>query len=393
VSFWHLLGRVGAPCVLLLLGACGRPETAGPQATPTNVNSTFAGDAGVCRVDLSPCDRIEQRQRASIQAGDASSARTPSVFRRCFFAEGGAVGLVPERSRDESRAFRVVFEARDGSAVVSERHEYQSSTHGARPADPPLDALVFPRSKGSAAPVTFVKFRSELRPIPLGAPLPVQTGDFFSPISPTRGRDAGQRTTMAYSWADLEGVDAGGYRLGFRLPGLAWKEGRAFGGTTERELHGVDAFVLLDVNLDLAANEDLRGAVKHACATAPSADGASPSQLWTAAQCERVRGEPIAAILKRIARRCDALARQALPHSIALFSMSARGRDGHPSPFSLVEETSARLALVDPPSACFSNDHLWNVDYTARASPPYVPKVELDAAWNEGLVALGDWPQ
>jgi hypothetical protein len=385
------LERAASACVLLVLASC-RHENADPRATAASVDATTAGDAGACGATSSPCERIDERQRAGIRSIGASSASTSSVFRRCVFAEGGAVGLVPERgARGESGAFRVVFEPHAGPAIVSERHDYDLAARGEQAADPPEDALVFPTAGANAAPVVFVKFRARIRPSPLGAAVPAQAAEFFSKISAAPGSDAGRSTKSAASWTELEAVDAGAYRLGFRLPGLVWQEGRAYGGSTERELRGVDAFVFLDGTFDLAAKQDLRGAVKHACASAPPPDRASPAQLWTAAQCQRVRGEPIATILERVARRCDALARQALPLSLALSSMSARERDGHANAPAIVEETSEKLARVNPPSACFT-DHLWNVDYTARARPLVLPRVELDPAWNEGLAALGEWP-
>jgi hypothetical protein len=58
----------------------------------------------------------------------------------------------------------------------------------------------------------------------------------------------------------------------------------------------------------------------------------------------------------------------------------------------VIAETARKLALVDPPSACFTDDHLWNVYYTARARPLVVPKVLLDPSWKVGLELLGDWP-
>ena len=83
------------------------------------------------------------------------------------------------------------------------------------------------------------------------------------------------------------------------------------------------------------------------------------------------------------------LARQALPSLKALSKLHGRERDKLAVDRRDVALAAEKLALFDPPSACFSADHLWNVDYTARARPIELPTVVLESAWKEGLDAIG----
>lgn len=379
--------------MLLLAAACGRDATTAQQAAPPP--APVAAPPAGAPSDPSPCTRIDERQRAAITSLGADAAGLPNVFRRCAFVAGGAIGLVPERIASETtRAYRLVFEPGQGVALVSERRDYELTPRGETAADPPLETLAFPATNGNAAPVTFVKFRSRVEPVPLAISLPIQTEAFFAPLSKLLlGKTPGATARGTFGWTSFELVAGGRYRLGFVLPGLVWNELRAYGGSAARELRGIDAFVFLDADYVLAPNQDLRVAVKDACASTPSPLRASPAKLWTAAQCERVRGEPVATVLEHVGRRCDALAREALPLSKAFSSMSQRARDGVLTQPGELEDTAEKLARVDPPSACFTDNHLWNVDYTARASPLVLPKVQLDPAWKDGLERLGDWPR
>lgn len=135
-------------------------------------------------------------------------------------------------------------------------------------------------------------------------------------------------------------------------------------------------------------------AVVDACQRrVPTLDWAKPEQLWAAAQCRRVLGEPVTVVLEQVGTRCGVLARQALPSIKASSNLRARERDGLTVERRDVALTDEKLASVDPPSACFSQNPLWNVDYTGRASPFELPKVVLEDAWKEGLDAISRQPR
>jgi hypothetical protein len=181
--------------------------------------------------------------------------------------------------------------------------------------------------------------------------------------------------------------------LSFRLPDLQWQEGLAYGGRAERSLPGVEVLVLLDERYQLQRDSDLPLEVAETCNATPTLDWANPKQLWAAAQCHRVRGEPVAAVLEHVERRCGVLARQSLPSMKALAALHRRERDGLAASQRDLGLATEKLAATNPPSACFSENHLWNVDYTAREGPFQVPKVVLEPAWKEGLAAIKPSPR
>lgn len=388
-------GALASTCVLLAV-ACHRepaPRSAGASRSPPSPTSfaPIAHDAGALRAAPSPCDRIDARQRAAPAIGGDTLTR--SVFRRCSFAErGGAVGLVPTPvtppaavEHDNPLAFHVVYEAANGTSLVS--GELAASV-----ASPPEDALVFPARAPGGPPVVFVKFATHLVPAHFDDPAPVQSAAFFSALS----RDPPGRP-HAFVWTGLrDGDSRGGYGLSFRLPPLTWKEGRPYGGERSASLRGVEAFVLLTPRYELAPTHDLRRAVSAACEEITAPDGATPSQLWESAQCQHIRGVPDVAVLEAVARRCVALARQALPHARALAAWDRHERDERDDKRPAQGEREALVAAakrVNPPSACFAADMLWDVDYTARTRAFKVPAVSLDPAWSAGLAALAEWPR
>lgn len=313
----------------------------------------------------SPCDRINERQRVGTHA-----------FRRCVWTDDGAIGVVAE---PDSKAFRIVYEPQIGVPVSSDPMGLMNAQAE--------DVLVLPPPPGRAIPVTFAKYRDRIQPAPLGEPLPVQTRQFFASVFDT-ANPAGSCV-----WTGIEEVGPKQYRLSFRLPDLRWQEGVAYGGQAERSLPGVEAHVFVGERYQLESDRDLSLALAEACRATPTLDWAKPEQLWAAAQCHRVRGEPVATVLKHVETRCGVLARQSLPSLEALSELRRRERDGSAVERRDVALASENLASTDPPSACFSADHLWNVDYTARTRPFELPKVVLESAWKEGLDAMGTWPR
>jgi hypothetical protein len=272
-----------------------------------------------------------------------------------------------------------VFEPRIGVPVISEPLELTNAQAE--------DVLVLPPPPGKTIPVTFAKYRDRIQPALLGEFLPVQTGQFFASVFDSA------KPPQFCVWTGLEGVGPKHYRLSFRLPDLRWQEGLAYGGQAERFLPGVEAYADLGESYQLEGDTNLRLAVAEACQETPTLDWAKPEQLWTAAQCHRVRGEPVAVVLKHVVTRCGVLARQALPSIRALAELHRRERDGLAVGRRDIALAGEKLALTTPPSACFSADHLWNVDYTARAGSFEIPKVVLESAWKDGLDALSAYPK
>lgn len=327
--------------------------------------ATWRGEPRAAPQTPPPCDRLKARQEAGRRS-----------FRRCTWTDDGAVGVVAD---PDPSTFRIVFEPTVGPAVVS----------------PPLasmnaqveDVRILPPIPGATIPVTFAKYRDRIQPGPLGAPLAVQTREFFASIF-----DA-EKPLGSCVWTGLEEITAKRYQLTFRLPELRWTRGLAYGGRADEALPGVEAEVLLDGRYQLESARDLSAAVAAACRVEPALEWANVERLWAAAQCHRVRGEPIAAVLARVEARCRGLARQALPPLRTMANLRARERDGlsvEPRDMALASE---QLGASNPPSACFAADPLWNVDYTARSRPFEMPKVFLEPAWSEGLEALGQWPR
>lgn len=340
-----------------LLASCSREPSASPRVEPLHV-------APAASRPTSPCDRINERQRGA------------HSFRRCTWTDDGAIGVVAEPS---SEAFRIVFEAQNGTSVASAPLGLMNAQAE--------DLVVARPPPGRVAPVTFARYRDHLEPAPLGEALPVQTPQFFASVF---GAPSPSRPCL---WTGLEEVEPKLHRLSFRLPDLRWQQGVAYGGQTERSLRGVEAHVFLGERYQLEKDSDLLQAVVAACNEAPTLDWAKPEQLWAAAQCHRVRGESVAATLKHVETRCGALARESLPSVKALSELRQRERGGVAIARREVALMSERLDSTSPPSVCFSEDPLWDVDYTARGRPFSLPTVVLGPAWREGLDAMGTWPR
>lgn len=347
-----------------LLASCNHPP-ASSRVESLRVVPASTPPVSPCDRITSPCDRIKERQRVGSHA-----------FRRCIWTEDGAIGVVAE---PDAKAFRIVFEPQSGEPV-------SSAPLGSTNAQVE-DVVVLPPPPGRSMPVAFAKYSDRIQPAPLGQPLPVQTCQFFASVF-----DAAD-ASGACVWTGLEEVGSKQYRLSFRFADLRWDEGVAYGGRVERSLPGAAAHVFLGERYEVGSERDLPLAIAESCRETPTLDWAKPDELWAAAQCHRVRGEPVAAVLKLVENRCGALARQSLPSLRALSELRRRERDGLAVARRDIVLASEKLAATDPPSACFSADHLWNVDYTARTHPFELPKVVLESAWKEGLDAMGAWPR
>lgn len=334
----------------------------------------------------SPCDRIEQRQRAGMR-----------VFRKCIWTDDGAVGVVPDEAGE---TFRVAFEPRAGKAIVSGPLEWAGAE---------LDELVvLPPPLGSTVPVTFARYEDHLRPAALGARLPIQERRFCASLLDTKnaactwteleragnwmcGRNAYGEYTC--SWASFFGRR--GYLLTFRLPGLVWNENLAYASGGRRTLLGVKVTVFLNQRYELDTGDSLPKALRNACdiRIGPVLAWAAPDELWAAAQCHRVRGESVAEVLAQVEKRCGDLAREALPFVKTLAELDGRQRDGQAVGRRDLELVRRKLEAVEPPSACFANQHNWNVNYTGRSAPFVLPSVSLEPVWKERLEAMGAWPR
>ena len=245
--------------------------------------------------------------------------------------------------------------------------------------------MVLPTAPRKSVPPTFAKYGERLEPAPLAEPAPLQGRQFFAAlVDPTK---------ESCSWKSVEAAGPNRYRLSFRLPDLRWQEQLPYGGHGARTLTGLEASVFLDARYELERGASLTQAIVEACSGAPTLEWAKPHELWAAAQCHRARGEAVSAVLARVAARCGGLAAQALPAVKALSEISGRQRDGLPVPRRDLDSAHEKLRAVDPPSACFATDPLWSVDYTARSRPFALPKVALEAAWEERLSAMGSWPR
>jgi hypothetical protein len=276
--------------------------------------------------------------------------------------------LLVTASRDDAVTFVVALERVDGTLATSEPHT--TRVQGFVP-----ELVVLPR-QGTPS-LVMAKLAGQLVPVPFGVPMPVQTRAFFA--------DAlGGAPSAEFPWVDFT-TEADGYVLDFELPSLRWQDPVPYGGQRESELRGVRARMPLDSALHPRADHEPWDAVRKACAGASTVSKASGKDLWAAAQCARIGGLDGAKVLAQVKERCAALAARTLPLVVATARADARARDGLP-PDKAPRPSPEEWARVEPPGACFDHgDRLWDVDYTARATPFRVPRITLDSAWAIGL--------
>ena len=326
------------------------------------------------------CERIDERQR---RTGEATLA---PIFRRCFFARGGAFGVIPlpsETNPDHAAArkmlqpVQVVFEAATGESAVSDP---------VRDGDGVTDLQVV--DTGAAHARVLLRTDEQLRRVHFPSwpdPSPPGTGwapDFLAAIV-----DAAPERPLV--WTNVvPHPEQRATRVELRLPSLRWDAPVAYGGTVRGELPGVAVGTWLDAQDGApSAASDLT----DACREREPLRESPPAALWSAAQCERWSGQSTTTVLRRVEQRCLALARLALPLVRNVSTLDRKRRDGElPERSGERTHLEAELLLVNPPSACFAtgDSALWNVDYTGRGSPFTLPHVSLPPAWASGLDAL-----
>ena len=337
-----------------------------PRATGAGVSSAVRVAE---KMPAEPCAHIDAHRRAlPLPSLEPKLAEAAS---RCRTSAEGAWSLLVTASGDDVSTFVVALERVDGTLATSEPH-----TIGPSSLAPEL--VVLPRP-GTPA-LVMAKLAGQLVPVPLGAPMPVQTRAFFA--------DAlGGGPGAEYPWVALT-PEVDGYRLDFELPSLQWRDPIPHGGQRRSMLRGVRVSMLLDSSLRPRAADEPTDSVRRACASVSEVSQSPAENLWAAAQCARIRGLEASQVLARVKARCAALGIRALPLVIAAARADARARDGLP-PDKAPRPSPEELAHVAPPGACFATeDRLWTVDYTARLAPFRVPRVELDAAWEHALPRL-----
>ena len=318
------------------------------------------------RPDTEPCARIDRQRR--FLPTPALDGTPPEALAQCVRTDEGAVGVVAKSETQEAITFVVSLERNDGTSAVSEPFT-------TRKANLRLGLVVL--SHSGARSFVMLRLADALLPVPFGPKAPVETNAFFAEA-------LGGSPTANYPWVAVA-VDAEGFQLDFEMPELRWHEPIPYGGQRDSTLHGVRSRLALDSSLRPRAEGEPLASVRRACLGTPTVSKASGEDLWAAAQCARLGGLEVSRVLEQVKARCSALAARALPLILAAARADSRARDGL-APEGAPRPPRDALARATPPSSCFAEmDRMWDIDYTARASPFRVPPVALDPVWESSL--------